>query len=458
MPTAAEQLAAYAASVDAEALPADVRHAAKRCVLDAVGVALAGAGTPWAQSVLAAVRALEGPPRARIVGHGERTSAPLAALVNGTAVHALDYDDDPAACHIGAVVVPTALAVGETLLASPLRVLTAVVLGYDVTARVGEGVDADLLYHRGFHPTAVCGVFGAAATAAALMGLDAQRTANALGLAGSFSAGNMEFLADGAMSKRVQPGKAAHDGILAATLAGSGVTGPRTALEGRYGFWRYTESRDEERFTRALGSRFAVREVFFKKHASCLANAPAIDAVLALLRDERIAPDRVAEIRVGVRPSSLAMVGEPRDLRVRPRTMLDAQMSMPYSLAVAMLDGEAGIAQFDAERLGDPAVLRLAERIHPYSHPELERAKAGNLTSYVELTTTSGARHACRVATYRGHPDTPMSDEELEAKFLRCARLRLVEARVQAASEAIWTLDTLPTLDPLLAAIAGREA
>src|SRR5205814_8239077 len=191
-------------------------HAAKRCVLDAVACALAGADMPWVTRVLAVARAQESPARASVLGHAGRVSAPLAALVNGTAVHAVDYDDDPAACHIGAVVIPVALALGQALGATPARVIAAVVLGYDVTTRIGEAIDADLLYQKGYHPTSVCGVFGAAAAAAYLHGLDAATTTHALGIAGSFSSGNMEFLADGAMTKRLQPGKAAHDGILAA--------------------------------------------------------------------------------------------------------------------------------------------------------------------------------------------------------------------------------------------------
>jgi len=455
MATAAETLAAWSSTLDAESLPTPVLHAAKRCVLDGIGVALAGVTTPWVERVLATVRAQESAPRARIIGHPHRASAALAALVGGTAVHALDYDDDPAACHIGAVVIPAALALGEVVGASPRRFLAAVVAGYDVTTRIGEAVDADLLYHKGFHPTAVCGVFGAAAAASYLLGLDAERTADAIGIAGSFSAGNMEFLADGAMTKRLQPGKAAHDGILAAQLARAGLTGPHTVLEGRYGFWRYTESLDGARFTRDLGSRWVVGEVFVKKHASCLGNAPVIDGVLDLLRDERLRPDDVREIRAGVRASTLAMVGEPREIRVRPQTMLDAQMSLPYSLAVAMLDGEAGIAQFSADRLRDPEVLALADRIHAYSHPDLASAKAGNLTTYVDLTTTDGRSFRQRLESYRGHPDNPMSDGEMETKFRRCASLRLPEARVTAASEAIWNLDKLGDLEPLVGAITG---
>jgi len=457
MTTASESLAAWASTLDPVTVPASAVHWAKRCVLDGIGVALAGAETPWVERVLRVARAQESRPRAGVLGHPDRLSAPLAALVNGTAVHALDYDDDPAACHIGAVVIPAALAVAEELGVSPLRFLAAVIVGYDVTTRIGEAVDADQLYLRGFHPTAVCGVFGAAAAAAFALGLDAETTAHALGIAGSFSSGNQEFLAEGAMTKRLQPGAAAHNGIMAALLARAGLTGPRAVLDGRYGFWRYTERLDAERFTLALGKRWVVSEVYVKKHASCLGNAPALDRVLGILRDEKLGPDDVQEIRLGVRPSTLAMIGEPREIRVRPRTMLDAQMSLPFSLAVAMVDGEAGIAQFAPERLQDPVVLALADRIHAYAHPDLGSAKAGDLTSYLDLTTRDGRRFSERLVTYRGHPDNPMSDEEMEAKFRRCAGRRLSAHRVDAAVEAIWGLDELGDLGPLLAAVEGSH-
>jgi 2-methylcitrate dehydratase PrpD len=430
-------------------------HAAKRCVLDAVACALAGADMPWVERVLTVARAQESPRHASVIGRADRLSAPLAALVNGTAVHALDYDDDPAACHIGAVVIPVSLALGQALRVAPARVIAAVVIGYDVTTRIGEAIDADLLYQKGYHPTSVCGVFGAAAAAAYLLELDVVTTTHALGIAGSFSSGNMEFLGDGAMTKRLQPGKAAHDGILAAELARAGLTGPRSILDGRYGVWRYTESRDDERFTCGLGTRFAVQEVYVKKHASCLGNAPALDGVLDLMQAHRITPAQIREIRVGVRVSTLAMVGEPRETRVRPATMLDAQMSLPYSLAVAMLEGEAGIAQFGPDRLRDPRILALAERIHVYAHPDLAAAKAGNLTSYLDLETTDGRHFRERRETYRGHPKTPMTDEEMETKFRRCVSLRLAPERVSAASEATWNLDKLADLGPLLAAITG---
>ena len=455
MTTAAEALAAWSSGLDPRALAPSVVHAAKRCVLDGIGVALAGADTPWVERVLAVARAQETRPQARVLGHPDRLSAPLAALVNGTAVHALDYDDDPAACHIGAVVIPAALAAAERAGASPMRLLTAVIAGYDVTTRIGEAVDSDLLYLRGYHPTAVCGVFGAAAAVACVLGLDAPTATHALGIAGSFASGNQEFLAEGAMTKRLQPGKAAHDGVLAAQLARAGLTGPRTVLDGRYGLWRYTESLDAARFTRALGTRWVVGEVFVKKHASCLGNAPVLDRVLELMRTDGLAPDDVAEVRLGVRASTLTMIGEPREVRIRPQTMLDAQMSLPFSLAVAMIDGEAGIAQFTPERLRDPAVLAIAERIHAYAHPDLASAKAGDLTSYLDLRTRDGRHYRERLVSYRGHPDNPMSDEEMETKFRRCAGRRLSADRVAAASEAIWGLDALRDLEPLLAAVAG---
>src|SRR5262249_8557276 len=171
MTTASESLAAWVCSLDPMTLPMSAAHSAKRCVLDGIGVALAGADTPWVEHVLAVARAQESRPRARVFGHSARLSAALAALVNGTAVHALDSDAAPAACHIGAVVIPAALAMAEVVHASPLRFLAAVIAGYDVTTRIGEAVDSDQLYLPRFHSAAGSGAVGAGAAAARTLGL-----------------------------------------------------------------------------------------------------------------------------------------------------------------------------------------------------------------------------------------------------------------------------------------------
>jgi 2-methylcitrate dehydratase PrpD len=456
MASATQVLAEYIAGCRFEALSREVVDATVRCIQDLLGVALAGVKTPWAEKVASVAAASGGTSQATLWGRGRQGSVVAAALVNGTAAHALDYDDDPGCCHIGAVIIPAALAVAEVQRSTPQEFLTAVCAGYDVTTRVSDGIDPALLYARGYHPTSVCGVFGAAAAAGRLMRLPPEVVTNGLGIAGSFSAGNLEFLSDGAMTKRLQAGKAAADGVLAAQLAAEGFTGPRSVLEGPYGLWRYTERRRAPAFTADLGVRYAVREVHFKQHACCLGSAAAVDGVLELIAGERLGPADIESLRVGLCQAGYAIVAEPYPEDHAPANMLEAQMSLRFTLAVAGIDGIVGAPQFADERLRDRRVLALARRIHPYLHPALASAPADDVTAYIDLTTRDGRTLSRVQRTYRGHPEDPMSAEELTAKFLRNARVSLPEGRCAALLEAVRGLPALEGLSPLLDALRGN--
>ena len=450
MPSAAVTLAEYVARTRFEDHPPKTVADAILCVQDLLGVALAGATTPWAQQAAAAAEALGASGAATWWGSRQRGSAVSAALVNGTAAHALDWDDDPGCCHIGAVVIPAAIAEAEARGASGPELLTAICVGYDVTTRVSDGIDPDLLYQKGYHPTAVCGVFGAAAAVGRLMRLSAKELADAIGIAGSFSAGNMEFLSGGAMTKRVQAGKAAADGVLAAHLASKGFTGPHTILEGPYGVWRYTESRRIERFTADLGRRYTVGEVHFKKHASCLAMAAALDGALDLAREHRLRASDIAAIRVGLCPTGHSQVGEPHDPNAPPPTVMAAQMSLRYCLAIGLIDGMVGVDQFAEARLSNPDILALSRRIEPYVHPALAGAPPDDVTAFLDVTTRDGRTLSRIQPTYRGHPSTPMSAVEMEEKFRACAGRLLSASDVETLLSAIHRLPELPTLDDLV--------
>lgn len=456
MASATQVLAEYVAACRFEALPREAVSATVRCVQDLLGVALAGVKTPWADKVAAVAAASGGASQATLWGRGRGGSAGTAALVNGTAAHALDYDDDPGCCHIGAVMIPAALAVAEAQRSTPQEFLTAVCAGYDVTTRVSDGIDPALLYARGYHPTSVCGVFGAAAAAGRLMRLRPDVLAHALGIAGSFSAGNLEFLSDGAMTKRLQAGKAAADGVLAAQLAAEGFTGPRMVLEGPYGLWRYTERLRAPALTADLGVRYAVREVHFKNHACCLGSAAAVDGVLALAAGGRVGPMDIDSLRVGLCQAGYAIVGEPYPVDHAPANMLEAQMSLRFTLAVALIDGVVGPPQFAGERLRAPEVLALGRRIHPYVHPALASAPADDVTAYIDLTTRDGRSLSRVQRTYRGHPEDPMSADEMTAKFLRNARATLPEHRCAALLNAVQALPKLESLTPVVEALMGN--
>src|SRR5919198_5587701 len=236
--TAAARLAAVWADLGWDSLPADVKDRTRELLLDLLGVALGGSPPPSSPPAAEVARRLGGDGgQASVVGAGFATTAVWAALANGTAAHAIELDDvtTESSLHPGVAVIPTAFAVAEERGLGPAAFLAAVVAGYEGTMRVGNALNPASAYARGFHPTGVAGVFGAATAAGRLLGLDAEALTRALGIAGTTAAGSLEYLSDGAWTKRLNPGWAAHGGIIAAQLAQAGFTGPSTAFEGRLG-------------------------------------------------------------------------------------------------------------------------------------------------------------------------------------------------------------------------------
>ena len=238
----AEMLADHITTLSFRALPAEVVEKAKLLVLDTLGVMFLGSETPWTRIVLDHFNEQGGAGESDVVQHHLRLPAAGAAFVNGTMAHSFDYDDDLAACHVACCVIPAALAVGQKNHASGKEVLTAIVLGYDVTVRLAETLDGHHLYGQGFHPTPVCGTLGAVASASRLLGLSGEEITNAMGIAGSFLSGSLEWLSDGSMTKRFHGGKSASEGVTASLLAKRGFTGPHAIFEGENGILSHVPS------------------------------------------------------------------------------------------------------------------------------------------------------------------------------------------------------------------------
>ncbi|HYE92729.1 MAG TPA: MmgE/PrpD family protein, partial [Terriglobales bacterium] len=317
--TLAERLAAFTGALRFDALPADVLASARLHILDVFGLALAASTYDFAAAVAAVA---EAPGPCSILG-GTRTATPsAAALVNGTLAHGLDFDDTHAASitHASAVIVPAALAVAERDGISGRDLLTAVVAGYEAIARLGMAAPG-AFHARGWHATPVCGAFAAALTAGKLMGLDAPRLTHALGIVGSFASGLMEFLEDGSGVKRVHAGWAAHAGVLAATMAAGGLTGPATILEGRFGFYpTFLGTAPAADVFATLGTRWETLRIGFKPYPCCHYLHAYIDCALRLRREQRVEPDSIVAVECRVPAAELPIVCEPRAVKLRPRT------------------------------------------------------------------------------------------------------------------------------------------
>ncbi len=414
MATLSQELVDWAWSLRVADIPAPVRRTAARHLTDGVGCAIAAvrtAAVPYA-TVLA-----DGQGSSTVLGHGRSSGAADAAFANGVLLHALDFDDTHAGglVHATAAVLPALFAIGEETGVDGPQAMTAAIAGYETVTRIGQGVRHGF-HARGFHATSVCGVFAATLVTALLRGLDRETAVSALGIAGSFASGSLEFLHTGSSTKQIHPGWAARAGIEAATLAAAGASGPSTILEGANGLYRMFTGHevDPTVVVGGLGQEWETTRITIKPYPVCQLSHAAIDALLAVL-DEVGSSDRVAGIEVAIPDESIPVVAEPRAAKLAPRSPYEAKFSLPWTLAALILDGRVTIDTFHPDRLDRPEVRRLAERIQVRGYPS--PVAAADSPGRVTITFDDGRAITGAVPTSTGGPDTPLSDTELVAKF-----------------------------------------
>lgn len=457
--TAAQTLAAFCHDLRWERLPEPVRARASELVLDFLGVAARGSAEPSSQPVHAAVRAAQPSGPATVIGAGFRTGAAWAALANGAAGHAIELDDvtTESSLHPGVAVVPAALAVAEEQGAPPRALLAAVVAGYEVTMRVGNALNPASAYQRGFHPTGVAGVFGAAIAAGRLLGLDPGQLSHALGIAGTLAAGSLEYLADGAWTKRLNPGWAAHGGLVAAALAQGGFTGPASVFEGRLGLLRgYTDEPLPDRLLAARGEPLQIMRVSIKPYACCRYNHGLIDGALQLRQRYGIRPEEVERVRLGVLSAGALLVAEPIAAKRAPRNVVDAQFSAPFAAAVALVRGSAGYADYCQANVDDPLVRALMARTDCYRDPSLDADYPRRWPAAVEIRLRDGHTLATRVEHATGEPENPVPRDRLVEKFVSLTAHRLAPEEARALAARVLQLEREPSLADLLAPLDGR--
>jgi 2-methylcitrate dehydratase PrpD len=465
--TATERLARFVHELDPLTLDAAVREHATVCVLDALGIVLAGMSEPSAAAARSVARAAGGPAEATVAVHGDRLPAPAVALVNGAAGFAHNFTDTTLTCvlHAGPVVVPAALAAGEAAEATGADMLAAVVAGYEVMTRVGNAINAGAarMAHqkKGFHPTATCGVFGATAVAAKLFGLDVEQTVHALGVAGSLAGGLSISLRDGSDVWRSHAGFAAQHGLVAARLAGAGLTGPRGVLDDPRGFCAaFTDGRfDAEALTRDLGKRLLILDAAFKLHNVAHVWALPLDALAAMQREHRFTHEDVAEVLVTF-PETWTTIMDPRsrDADWAPVSYSQATNDLRYCVAAALRDGRVHVEQFDPAHLADPEIRDLARRVVQRPDPALDRywETTDKAPTDTEVVLKSGVRHRKHLDYPRGAPQNPATRAELEAKFDAVSAPALPPASRAHVIERVRALDRLPRIAELAAALVRR--
>ena len=409
MSSLSEQLAAFWARARYEDLPPEVVRAAKRCLLDTLAVGVAGGRTSVVDSVLRGARAGTGAGDIVLWGRADTLASAAAALVNGTAAHALELDDFGGCGHSGAVVIPAVCALAQQQHSSGRDTILAIAAGYDVARRVLEGSGGYRPHNeRGWHSTGTCGSFGAAAAAARLLDADQREFVHALGIAGTFTGGTWAFLADGALVKRFHPGKAAETGVAAALLARAGLTGPAHILDANWGGFYPTYApgvATPEAAAADLGHEFHILHSGIKPYACCRTLHSCVDAVLELVphgTSRRV----TAMIVHGNAQTQLQFS------RTDVRNMLEAQFSASYCLAVAAESGRATLDQFEPLRTADPEIRRLMALTEIRADRVLGRKDYPSL----EVVYEDGTRRTLDVPFAKGAPEAPISDEELEAK------------------------------------------
>ncbi len=420
-----KELVDFLAALDPTKLPPQVFDRGRYFLLDYLGVATRGSLAESSAPVYKTIQRIGASGSATIIGTGICTSAGYAALANGTAAHAIELDDthNAGSIHLGVVMFSTALALAETLPEIDAdHFLAAVIAGYEAAARIAMAVQPKEHYLLGFHPTATCGVFGAAVTASRLFGLSVEQMLSAVGIAGSMAAGSLEFLKDGAWTKRLHPGLAAQNGIQAAMLAADGFRGPGTILEGRDGFLAgYSKRPIPEQVTDGLGESYEIMHTSVKPHACCRYMQGPIDAILDLAKKHDIKPEQVVNMEVPVLEAGWGLVVEPRGQKYKPQSVVDAQFSMPFGAAVALIRRRAGIEEFTMENIESKRVRDLMGKVTLMKDMRLDKNFPKEWNARATIFLDDGRQYEKFIRHPKGDPENPLSWAELTAKFTSLA-------------------------------------
>lgn len=435
--TVARTFADYIARLREDGATAEAEHAAKRCLLDWYGGTLAGGVVAPATELTKALGGCAGP--SRLLPGKQSLDARTAALINGAASHAVEVDDiyRPGLYHPGSPVISAAVALADADGADGKTLLTAIIAGYEVSNRIAAGVNP--AHYTYWHTTATVGHFGAAASAAVMLGLDRDQTMHALCSVTTLAAGLRQAFASDAMSKPLHVGRAAETGVLGALAAKAGVTGVPDIFEGVRGFDK-AMSRDVDwgKIVSDLGEIYTIESTTQKAHACCGHTFAAIDATQKIVADQGLTPDRIRQIKVGTYQAGVDICGRPD-----PQTPYEAKFSLQYTCALAALERPTAPQSFAPEVLGDQAIRAMMDRIIVETDDGCEGRFPRQRSAVVSITTTDGQTFTHHRPTRRGDPDDPLSDEEVHAKYAMLAEPVIGAEKAGAISEMIWKIEAL---------------
>jgi 2-methylcitrate dehydratase PrpD len=428
-------------------------------VLDTLGCGLAAHALGVALEGRMTMAELGGEPQASVIGLDGWLPSANAAFANAMLCHGLDFDDthSDSVSHVSVVVCPAAIAAGEAQGATGRELLAAIVGGNEVVTRIGMAA-AGAFHSRGFHPTAICGIFGGTTAAARLLGLDSATTAGALGIAGSFAGGLFAYLDVGTATKPMHPAWAAHGALIASRLSSLGAEGPPTVIEGRFGLYHAFLGAEKGEVDidgqlADLGERWETTRIAYKPYPACHFIHGSLGATAGLC--EGVDPEDVEEVVVTVPEAGVALVLEPAESKIAPRSAYEAKFSLQYSTAAMLVHGQVGVRSYMGQAIADPRVLGLARKIR-YETKEYATYPAA-FPGGVRIRLRDGRTLEADLPYQRGGPENPMTADEVRAKFRENAGLALGDAALEALEQGVLALEEQDDLRSLFSLLSAQE-
>lgn len=455
-------LANFATGLTLEDIPAPVLERAKLHILDAIGVALASSTEDFAHRAINALVSMGGDCGAYpVIGYACRLPMRDAVLANGALVHGIDFDDTHAAgvLHASASALPMALAAAQSVGGGGKDVLLAYLIAVETASRIAAAAKSGF-HQNGFHPTGMVAPFGAVLGIGRLWGLTAAQMAHAQGLVLSMASGSFEFLEDGAWNKRLHPGWAVAGAITACAMAKNGFVGATRTYEGRYGLFNaflgeYKNGADLATCTAGLGAEWEMLKVSLKPYPVCHYNHSFLDAALALRQAHGIVPNDIESVNAFISKDQIGIVCEPLANKKRPQNTYDARFSLPFALSAALVRGQLTMDEISDETLADPQVLALCERTRYTIDPQstFPRYYCGTL----EIKLKDGRTLTHTEAINRGHPDKPLSQDDIIGKFRSTASRALPAGRVQQIIDETLRLERADSALAYTSSLANRR-
>ncbi len=436
---ATQVLADYVSKTSFSALPKEVVRKAKGIVLDTLGCAIAGYTLARNDFYLIydLVKEMGGNPESTVFLEGTKTSTPQAALVNGTLIHTIDFDDTHmgSIAHLGAPVVSSALAMGEKVGADGPLLITAMVLAYEVAGRIGKTIM--LSHYKYWHPTGTLGTIAAAVVSSKLLGLNSDQTEQAISLAADGASGMRYCIDFGDFSKSLHPGLSAWNGIMAAQIIRKGAVGPKGLLEYKSGFCQaYSDEPNIKALTENLGIFYETMTDSLKAFPTILISHTPIQGTAKIMKEGNLRLEDVESIHLRVTPTAPG-----QGLNYSPDSPLAARLSIPYCVSMAAAEGQISMEQFREERITDTKIREFMKKITVEPAPEFHQKYPGTLAAHVEIRTKNGRRFEEDNIYPKGHPQNPMTDEEIKDKFRRLSLNTLDRVQTEKIAEKVYDLE-----------------